>query len=142
MPKPHRRRPGVLERSTITDASLSALAAGCPKLRSLTVNLCRLTDAGFIQIVQGCPKLEVLSADEGRHRPVTDAAVHAWADCKAKLRRLSLDCCHDVTDRRGRAATLDHPETLETRYRVAMLLQGNPKLCMCALLLVRLRLRL
>lgn len=139
MPKPHRRRPGVLERSTITDASLSALAAGCPKLRSLTVDLCRLTDAGFILIVQGRPKLEVLSADD---TALTDAAVHAWADCKAKLRRLSLDCCHDVTDRRGRAATLDHPETLETRYRVAMLLQGNPKLCMCALLLVRLRLRL
>ena len=98
-----------------------------------------MTDAGFILIVQGRPKLEVLSADD---TALTDAAVHAWADCKAKLRRLSLDCCHDVTDRRGRAATLDHPETLETRYRVAMLLQGNPKLCMCALLLVRLRLRL
>ena len=80
-----------------TDASILAVAEGCPNLTELNVSGCgRLTDASIAAVAEKCPKLATLKV-QGCGR-LTDASITAVAGKCPKLAKLDASYCRNLTD--------------------------------------------
>lgn len=79
----------------VTDYGLSAIARGCPTLRSLSVwNISSVGDKGLIEIAKGCPLLEKLDLS---HCPsITNRGLIAIAENCPNLSALSIESCSRI----------------------------------------------
>lgn len=81
----------------ITDSGLSAVARGCPSLRSLALwDVPQVTDAGLAEIAAGCPSLEKL--DITGCPLVTDKGLVAVAQGCPDLKTLTIEACSGVAN--------------------------------------------
>ena len=87
----------IKARTNVEDASISALAAGCPQLTSVDVSFCRkVTDASISALATGCPQLT--SVDVSDCPNVTDASISALATGCPHLTSVVVSYCPNVTD--------------------------------------------
>lgn len=82
--------------SSVGDAGVMALCAGCPGIVELTLDDTDVTDVGVAAIAARCPKLHSLRLANSTR--VTDAALHALGDGAASLKLLALRYTSAITD--------------------------------------------
>ncbi|KAI4971428.1 hypothetical protein ZWY2020_002342 [Hordeum vulgare] len=81
----------------VTDSGISAVAGGCPSLRSLALwDVPLVTDAGLAEIAAGCPSLEKL--DITGCPLVTNKGLVAVAQGCPDLKTLTIESCSDVAN--------------------------------------------
>ena len=80
----------------VTDIGISALAHGCPLLRSINLDCCdNITDIGLLALADSCPLLDNISLSECNR--ITDVGVSAIAHGCPFLTSIFLDCDENVT---------------------------------------------
>jgi EIN3-binding F-box protein len=81
----------------VTDAGISALARGCPELRSLTLwDVPQVTDAGLAEVAAECHSLERL--DISGCPMITDKGLAAVAQGCPELKSLTIEGCSGVAN--------------------------------------------
>merc|ERR1711865_116306 len=86
------------DRGIITDAALGSLAAGCPNITCLNLQLCqRITDTGLASLAAGCPAITTL--DLSGCCNITAAGLASLAECPCPaITTLILKYCRRITD--------------------------------------------
>ncbi|CAO2841327.1 unnamed protein product [Amaranthus hypochondriacus] len=81
--------------ATVTNVGLSAIARGCPSLKSLSLwSVPTIGDEGLIEIANECPMLEKLDLF---HCPsITNKGLIAIAERCPNLTTLSIESCHNI----------------------------------------------
>ncbi|KAG6957188.1 hypothetical protein JG687_00010145 [Phytophthora cactorum] len=87
-----------LTQSSITDATLFALAKHCPQLEEVKLSCCsEITDVGIEALVRSCRCLRTL--DLNNCALVTDRGVGMIGAYGQRLERLNLSWCMNITDK-------------------------------------------
>ncbi|TYZ64890.1 hypothetical protein PybrP1_001113 [[Pythium] brassicae (nom. inval.)] len=85
----------MLDRTTVSDSELSAIASAVCHLKYLSLQDCRyLSDAGILAIADGCSELEVIDL---KGTNVTDESVLGLERACARLRIVRLDSCRSIS---------------------------------------------
>merc|ERR1712166_224644 len=88
---------------SVTDATISALVAGCPALTNINVSGCNnVTDASFATLAAGCPGLTNVSVNYRDNlsgcRNLTDVSIAALAAGCPELTNVDMANCRNMTD--------------------------------------------
>lgn len=84
--------------SSMTDAGLSALVRGCPKLQSLELQGCYgMTSAGLQQVAARLNQLTMINFQVCEE--LTDAVVEEFAQNCPHLQQVTMHYCGEITDR-------------------------------------------
>ncbi|CAH0493254.1 unnamed protein product [Peronospora farinosa] len=87
-----------LTQSSVTDATLFALAKHCPLLEEVKLSCCNgITDVGIEALVRSCRRLRVL--DMNNCALVTDRGVSMLGTYGQQLECLNLSWCMNITDK-------------------------------------------
>mmetsp|Transcript_22682 Transcript_22682/g.71030 ORF Transcript_22682/g.71030 Transcript_22682/m.71030 type:complete len:229 (-) Transcript_22682:1549-2235(-) len=103
--------------SNLTDASIKAIAARCPLLKSLDVSFCKkLTDESIKEIAARCSWLESLNVASCGE--LTDESIRAIAVGCRSLEALNVGSCRKLTDEsiKALAASCSFLKKFEARY--------------------------
>eukprot|EP00899_Mesostigma_viride_P016166 jgi/Mesvir1/24550/Mv21887-RA.1 len=82
---------------SVTDQGMSALAKGCRGLRHLDLCEMDISDAVVSEIAAHCGQLEYLNLGERWNQKVTDASIEQVARNCTQLRHLTVGWCQSVT---------------------------------------------
>eukprot|EP00899_Mesostigma_viride_P005488 jgi/Mesvir1/14940/Mv26266-RA.1 len=87
-----------IEKTAVTDSSVSAIAQHCVNLCHLDVGHCKkVSDAGLLMVARNCALLRSLSL-RGASQGITDASIIAVAENCPVLQKLDVRSCYNLTD--------------------------------------------